>query len=92
MLAILLAYCSVQFLTGDKGLFSQESRQKDLMVAEKNLSLLKSERQDLEARARYLRTDNLSRDLLEERARVILGFGEANEYVIRDQIDKSSNS
>nr|WP_303649476.1 septum formation initiator family protein [Asticcacaulis machinosus] len=92
VLAILLAYCCVQFLTGDKGLFSQEGRQKDLMVAEKNLAKLKNERQDLEARARYLRTDNLSRDLLEERARVILGFGEANEYVIRDQIDKSANS
>ncbi|WP_189487087.1 FtsB family cell division protein [Asticcacaulis endophyticus] len=92
ILSILLAYCCVQFMTGDKGLFSQDNRQKDLMVAENKLEKLKSERQDLEARARYLRTDNLSKDLLEERARVILGFGEANEYVIRDQIDKSANS
>ena len=40
-------------------------------------------RRDLEVRVRYLRTDSLSRDLLEERARAVLGFADPRDYVIR---------
>jgi cell division protein FtsB len=83
---LVIVYCGVQFLTGDKGFFSQASRNKDLAYKEQLLHQLKQERQDLEARAKYLRTDNLSKDLLEERARIILGFGTPNAYIIR--VDK----
>ncbi|MFW2344680.1 MAG: septum formation initiator family protein, partial [Brevundimonas mediterranea] len=38
---------------------------------------------DLETRVRYLRTDSLSKDLLEERARAVLGFSDPRDYVIR---------
>ena len=37
----------------------------------------------LEARARFLRDDSLSADLLEERAHVLLGFADPKDYVIR---------
>ncbi|MFN7107794.1 MAG: FtsB family cell division protein, partial [Brevundimonas sp.] len=46
---------------------------------------LTEQRRDLETRVRYLRTDSLSRDLLEERARAVLGFSDPRDYVIRVQ-------
>ncbi|ESQ78118.1 septum formation initiator [Asticcacaulis sp. YBE204] len=92
IIAIFLTYCSVQYLTGDKGFFSQETRQVELAEKQAQLQKLSAERKDLEARARYLRTDNLSKELLEERARVLLGLNAPNEYVIRDQNPSSHNS
>ena len=84
LIAIVLTYVCVQYLTGNKGFFSQEARDHDMKAKEQQLAQLNAERIDLEARAKYLRTDNLSRDLLQERARVLLGLSEPNAYVIRD--------
>ena len=92
LIALVLTYVCVQYLTGDKGFFSQESRDRDLVVKEQQLAQLQSEREDLEARAKYLRTDNLSKDLLQERARVLLGLTEPHAYVIRYNTPDGTNS
>lgn len=92
LIALVLTYVCVQYLTGDKGFFSQESRDRDLVVKEQKLAELKLQREDLEARAKYLRVDNLSKDLLEERARLTLGLTEPKVYVIRYRSDQNSNS
>jgi len=91
-IAVVIAYCSVQYLTGDRGFFSQESRQVELAIKEKQLAELRAVRKDLEARDRFLRTDNLSKELLEERARILLGLNAPGEYVIRDQIARDDQS
>ncbi len=52
---------------------------------EDQLAHLTEQRRDLETRVRYLRTDSLSKDLLEERARAVLGFSDPRDYVIRVQ-------
>jgi cell division protein FtsB len=83
LIAIVIAWACVQYLTGDKGFFSQELRKKEIAYKEAQLLKLEAEHQDLEARARYLQSNNLSRDLLEERAHVVLGFSAPNEFVIR---------
>ncbi|ESQ75432.1 septum formation initiator family protein [Asticcacaulis sp. AC402] len=83
LIALVLTYVCVQYLTGDKGFFSQEARDSEMKAKTEQLAQLKAERSDLEARAKYLRTDNLSRDLLEERARVLLGLSEPKAYIIR---------
>ena len=54
-----------------------------LVRREAQLSGIMEQRRDLEVRVRYLRTDSLSRDLLEERARAVLGFSDPRDYVIR---------
>jgi len=55
------------------------------MLAEKQdeLRRLRLERTGLETRARLLRNESLSADLLEERAHVLLGFADPRDYVIR---------
>lgn len=68
-LLLLLAYLGVQALTGERGLLSGSSRDALLGQREDQLAHLTEQRRDLETRVRYLRTDSLSRDLLEERAR-----------------------
>ncbi|MFN4297919.1 MAG: FtsB family cell division protein [Brevundimonas sp.] len=79
---LLILYFGVQALTGERGLLSHGDRAEMLAQRQVELAQLEAQRNDLELRVRYLRTDNLSRDLLEERARVILGFATPGDYLI----------
>ena len=83
MLLLLIAYLGVQALTGERGLLSGGERDAMLVRREAQLAGIMEQRRDLEIRVRYLRTDSLSRDLLEERARAVLGFADPRDYVIR---------
>lgn len=83
MLLLLIAYLGVQALTGERGLLSGGERDAMLVRREAQLAGIMEQRRDLEVRVRYLRTDSLSRDLLEERARAVLGFSDPRDYVIR---------
>ncbi|HRO33236.1 MAG TPA: septum formation initiator family protein [Brevundimonas sp.] len=82
LLAAML-YLSVQALTGERGLLGTAERAALLAQREAQLATLSEQRQDLEVRVRYLRSESLSRDLLEERARAVLGFTDPRDYVIR---------
>ena len=82
-IAALLVYFSFQALSGDRGLLAARQRNLRLAQGQAELIQLRTARLELEARARLLRNDSLSADLLEERARVLLGFADPNDYVIR---------
>ena len=82
-LLFLIVYLGVQALTGERGLLSGNERAELLAQREMQLARLTEQRQDLEVRVRYLRSESLSRDLLEERARAILGFADPRDYVVR---------
>ena len=81
--ALLIVYFTFHALTGDRGLLSSSQRTATLQQRRKELDRIHAQRMDLEARARLLRDGNLSADLLEERARVLLGLGDPRDYVIR---------
>lgn len=83
VLLFLFAYLGVQALTGERGLLSGASREALLTQRTEQLAHLTEQRRDLETRVRYLRTDSLSRDLLEERARAVIGFSDPRDYVVR---------
>ncbi len=83
VLLLLVAYLGVQALTGERGLLSGRARDDLLTQRETQLAALSEQRRDLETRVRYLRADSLSKDLLEERARAVLGFSDPRDYVIR---------
>lgn len=86
-LLLMVVYLGFQALTGERGLLSGGERDALLERREAQLVRIEAERQDLEVRVRYLRTDSLSRDLLEERARVVLGFADPRDYVVRVRAD-----
>jgi cell division protein FtsB len=83
ILAFLIFYFGFQALTGDRGLLSLNSRNETLAEKTAELTQLQAQREELQVRARLLRDDHLSRDLLDERARSLLGFADPRDYVIR---------
>jgi cell division protein FtsB len=82
-LSLLILYFAVHAFTGDQGLLSSGQRDEALTEKTRELAQLTAERQDLEKRAHLLRDSSLSRDLLEERARSLLGFADPRDYVVR---------
>ncbi len=83
ILGFLIFYFAFQALTGERGLLSARRRQETLTARTAELKDLQAQSADLSARIRLLNPDSLSADLLEERARSLLGFIRPNEYVIR---------
>ena len=81
--ALLIAYFSVQGFIGEGGLLRRDQRSAALVAKTQELVKLSRERRDLEIRAQLLRDESLSADLLEERARSLLGFADPRDYVIR---------
>ena len=82
-LVLLILYFGFHAFTGERGLLSSTQRDAALAAKSKELAELRVQRQDLEARAKLLRDTSLSADLLEERARSLLGFGHPNDNVVR---------
>ena len=82
-LALLIFYFGFHAFTGEGGLLQSDQRDATLIAKRKELAELNTRRHDLEVRAQLLRDTSLSRDLLEERARSLLGFTDPRDYVIR---------
>jgi len=82
-LALLIVYFGLSAFTGDQGILSSSQRNATLAAETRELAAVQAQRQELETRARLLRDTSLSADLLEERARSLLGFADPRDYVIR---------
>ena len=82
-LALLLIYFGYHAFAGAGGLLQSDQRDAALVAKTQELAQLSVQRNDLEVRARLLRDSSLSADLLEERARTLLGFEDPRDYVIR---------
>ena len=83
LLVLLIVYFGLNAFIGDRGLLSSNQRDEALIAKTHELAQVRAQRQDLEMRARLLRDTSLSADLLEERARSLLGFADPRDYVIR---------
>jgi cell division protein FtsB len=83
LFAIFIFYFGVHALTGDRGLLTDDRRDHALTAQAEELKRLRAEREELETRVRLLSDDSLSRDLLEERARVLLGYADPRDYIVR---------
>lgn len=84
VLAFLMIFFGFHALTGERGILMARQREEMLSDRQAELKRLEMERQSLEIRARLLRDESLSRDLLEERAQALLGFSGPRDYVIRE--------
>ena len=81
-IAFLIFYFAFHALAGEGGLLTWSKRNEVMTERTAELKRLKSERADMEARALLLRNESLSKDLLEERARSLLGFSDPRDYVV----------
>ncbi len=79
---MLIGYFAYHAVEGERGLRSYFALQHRTETAQSALDALRGEREILERRVRLLRPDSLDLDMLEERARRILGFVREDERVI----------
>ncbi len=85
VLALLIFYFGVNAVTGERGLAKDGVRDATLASRTAELDRLRAQRGELERRTRLLADTNLSADLLEERARDLLGYTDPRDYVVRLQ-------
>ena len=80
----LFLYFSFHILTGNYGLFSWRSLDKELKENQKTLEALENQESNLQNKVNRLKSDNLDPDLLEECARDMLNVGKKGETIIID--------
>ena len=80
--ALAVAYFWHHAHTGDRGLEAKAQLQMELAEMTEIHAQLKSERSEWERRIALLRSDQIDRDLLEERGRVLLGRVHRNDIVV----------
>ncbi|PWC79329.1 septation ring formation regulator EzrA [Azospirillum sp. TSH64] len=81
--ACVVAYFAYYAVHGDRGLVAMKQIQGEIAQAEGVLNQLRTEREDMERRAQLLRGDGLDRDMLEERARLMLNFANARDVIVK---------
>ncbi len=72
-------YFSYHLLQGERSYFRYLSLQQTISDMKKDSENLKQERTNLETRVSMLRSGSIDKDLLEERARIVLGFRNEGE-------------
>lgn len=76
------AYFAYHTVQGDRGLMAWWQLRHDIVEAEETLRRVQGQRIIMEHRAALLRPDGLDPDILEERARLMLGVGHQDERLI----------
>jgi len=72
--ALFIGYFGVNAFTGAHGLRAQADLDKQLTAMDRELAELKAERAVWERRVSLLRSDKIDPDMLDERARALLGY------------------
>ena len=79
-----IGYFVYHSIEGERGLSAYLRMNERLGEARTELSDLQREREALDRRVSLMRPEHLDPDLLDERARLILGYGRPDEVVIMD--------
>ena len=77
-----LFYFSYHLMTGNRGLLAWGDLRDKVATARLHLEDLKAQQHALEQQVALLHRAHLDQDMLEERARRVLGYTEQDEYVI----------
>jgi cell division protein FtsB len=80
--ASLIGYFGYHTLHGERGFLAWRELKRDLVAVQRVEAELAAERTLLDRRTVLLRTDNLDPDMLEERARTLLGYGYPGDLVV----------
>ena len=82
--AAIMAYFAFHAVQGDRGLIAWWNLRFELERAQAELAAVTEEKQELEARVTLLRPESLDRDMLEERARIMLGAVHPGDRIVPD--------
>jgi cell division protein FtsB len=80
--ALFIGYFGVNAFTGAHGLRAQADLDKQLATMETELAQLKAERAVWERRVSLLHSDKIDPDMLDERARALLGLVDARDITL----------
>jgi len=80
-----VTYFAYHVIHGDRGLLAWWQLQQRIDAVKRTAERVSSERQVLEKRVRLLHPESLDRDMLEERARVMLNYGHKDDVIILEE-------
>ena len=80
--ALFIGYFGVNAFTGNHGLRAQADLEQQLAAMQQELNGLKAERNDWERRVSLLRPDRIDPDMLDERARALLGLADPRDLTL----------
>jgi cell division protein FtsB len=80
--AMLIAYFGVNAYSGNYGLRAKQEIEGEIRDLNAELLALRAERAKWDRRISLLRSESLDPDMLEERARVLLNYGDARDLVL----------
>ena len=78
----LIVYFLYHAIQGDRGLIAFWQLSKQVTQAENTQSMLTQKRTELQTRVSLLNPNSLNSDMIDERARFILGYTKSDEIVI----------
>ncbi len=79
-----VGYFAFHVVHGDRGLIAWWDIKQRVAAAKETLAVARAERETLELRVRLLHPGSLDSDMLEERARLMLNYGHAEDIIILD--------
>lgn len=80
--AAFIGYFGMNAYSGNHGLRAQKDLEQQLAAMQHELDGLKAERQAWERRVALLRADRIDPDMLDERARALLGFTDPRDLTL----------
>jgi cell division protein FtsB len=80
--AAFIGYFAMNAFSGNNGLRAQADLDQQMSSSQKELSELKAERSVWERRVALLRSDRIDPDMLDERARALLGFVDPRDLTL----------
>lgn len=87
-----VVYFTYHAVQGDRGLIALGKLRQDVDQLQAQVLDARAERMEMERKVYALRSDSLDPDLLEERARQMLGYGYADELVVITQPQRAPHA
>jgi len=82
--ALVLGYFGYHAIEGDRGLVAWSNLVREVRSAQQSLATVREERRRLEHRVSLLDERHLDLDILEERARYVLGLADPDDVIVFD--------
>ncbi len=81
---LLFCYFVLHAIQGDRGLLAWLQIRQQIVLAQAKQAAATAERAGWEHRIGLMRSEHLDADLLDERARLMIGFGREDELIVYD--------
>jgi cell division protein FtsB len=82
-LSVAIFYFAFHMLTGEQGVLNWMAYAREIKALKTQIAEASTERHTLEIRARALNPRGLDMDLVDERARAVLGYADPREFVVQ---------